>query len=478
MSEFSKRTLMTRLSVTPDQFSALGTRVVSLATEYINSLPALRATPEVTVEEIKHALGGPLPEDGLGEHAFDLLPEVMRMSRPTGPRFFGYILGSSEPVAAYADFLSAVLQQNVTAWRSGPSAIAIERIVIEWLAKAVGCDGFAGSLCGGGSSANLMALAMAREAKMPANEDGVRPGIVYATAETHMSTAKAVALLGIGRRNLREVRIDDAFRMDPGALEESILADLRAGLTPMAIVASAGTTATGSVDDFNAIADIAAKYDLWLHIDGAYGGVAAMVLPELFSGLSRADSLSLDPHKWLYQPLSCGCLLYRDRASAIKAFSHTAEYTKTFTSDPDEGFAFFEESIELSRSFRALKLWLSFRYHGLAAYRASIATDIKLALHLHDRIEAHPDLELLAPVPLSAVCFRHKGKPQMSQKELNEFNSAVLIRVLERGRVVISNAELHGSFALRACVVNHRTQVSDVDAVIEEVLAAAAELLQ
>lgn len=468
---------MTRLSVTPDQFSSLGNRVVALATEYLSTLPEQRATPIVTAAEIQSILGGQAPEDGMGEQAFDLLPEVFRMSRPTGPRFFGYILGSSEPVSAYADFISSVLQQNVTAWRSGPSAITIERIVIEWLAEAVGCAGFSGSLCGGGSSANLMALAMAREAKLPANENGVRPGIVYATAETHMSVAKAVALLGIGRRNLHEVNVDEAFRMDVASLELAIQADLNAGLTPMAIVASAGTTATGSVDDFNAIADIAEKYGLWLHVDGAYGGVAAMAIPDLFAGLSRADSLSLDPHKWLYQPLSCGCLLYRDRSSAIQAFSHTAEYTKTFTSDPDEGFAFFEESIELSRSFRALKLWLSFRYHGLAAYRASIATDIELAQHLRNRIQSLEEFELLAPVPLSAVCFRHRGRLGMSLKELNDFNSAILMRVLERGKVVISNAELHGAFALRACIVNHRTEISDVDAVLEEAQAVAAELL-
>lgn len=464
---------MTRLSVSPNEFSMLGNRVVEIATEYLKELPDMRATPEASADEAIRILGGPAPEIGLGEQSFDLLSEVLRMSRPTGPRFFGYILGSSEPVAACADFLSSVLQQNVTAWRSGPSAITIERVVVDWLATAVGCSGFTGSLCGGGSSANLMGLAMAREARLPANEDGVRTGTVYATAETHMSTAKAVALLGIGRKNLRLVDTDSEFRMNPSALEAAVVSDLHSGKTPIAIVASAGTTATGSVDDLNAIADIAERHGIWLHVDGAYGGVAAMVDPQLFSGLDRANSLSLDPHKWLYQPLSCGCLLYRNRQDAIRAFSHTAEYTRTFTSDPDEGFAFFEESIELSRSFRALKLWLSFRYHGLSAYRASIATDMELARRLEAAILAHPSLELLAPVPLSAVCFRHKGHHGMSEVELNNFNSDLLQRVLKRGRVVLSNAELNGSFALRACIVNHRTEVGDVDAIVSEVLAAA-----
>jgi glutamate/tyrosine decarboxylase-like PLP-dependent enzyme len=362
--------------------------------------------------------------------------------------------------------LAAALNQNVTAWRSAPAAISIERAVVGWLADAVGCAGFAGSLCGGGSAANLMALAMAREAKLPANETGARPGVVYASEQVHMSIPKAVALLGIGRKNLRLIPVDDAFRMRTDALEAAIAEDRRSGRTPIAIVATVGTVATGAIDPLLEIADIARKEALWLHVDGAYGGLAALAVPEKFAGLSAADSLSLDAHKWLYQPLDCGCLLYRDPARAREAFSHSGDYVRTLNQDPQEAFAFFEESMELSRRFRALKLWLSLQYHGRRAFREAIARDLQHAQRLAEAIASQPALELLAPVPLSAVCFRHRTKD----------NEAILRRVIARGRVYLSNATIDGRFALRACFVNHRTRPEDVRAIVSEVIAAADEL--
>jgi glutamate/tyrosine decarboxylase-like PLP-dependent enzyme len=209
-----------------------------------------------------------------------------------------------------------------------------------------------------------------------------------------------------------------------------------------------------------------------MHVDGAYGALAAMAMPEAFRGIDRACSLSLDPHKWLYQPAGIGCLLYRNAADARRAFSHTADYARSLTSDPVEGFAFFEESIELSRPARALKLWLSLRYFGLRAFQQSIAEDLELARVLAGAIDAEPRLERLAPVALSAVCFRYNN----ASRDPDALNRAILKRVTQRGRVYLSNAMIHGNFALRACIVNHRTTEEDVRAVVSEVLAAAAEL--
>jgi glutamate/tyrosine decarboxylase-like PLP-dependent enzyme len=240
----------------------------------------------------------------------------------------------------------------------------------------------------------------------------------------------------------------------------------------MAVVASAGTTATGSIDPLVEIADICQEFGLWMHADGAYGALASLAIPEAFAGMSRADSLSLDPHKWLYQPTGCGCLLYRDPESARRAFSHSGEYARALSTDPVEGFAFFEESIELSRPFRALKLWLSLRYFGLNAFRESIREDLGLAHTLADAIDSQPSLQRLAPVALSAVCFRYVG----ASRDLNAFNRSILDRVIRRGRVYISNAMIGGKFALRACVVNHRSTEEDVRAVVTEVLAAANEI--
>jgi glutamate/tyrosine decarboxylase-like PLP-dependent enzyme len=367
-----------------------------------------------------------------------------------------------------------VLNQNVTAWRSAPAAVTIERVVVRWLAEAIGCPRFTGSLTGGGSSANLMALAMARESRAPANAHGVQPGgVIYASSEVHMSIPRAAALLGLGHSAVRQVQVDASFRMDVAELERAVEQDLAAGRRPIAVVASAGTVGTGAIDPLGAIGELARRRGLWMHVDGAYGALAALAIPEAFDGLQLADSISLDAHKWLYQSLDCGCLLYRDAGAAQAAFSHTGDYTRSLLEDPVERFAFFEESLELSRRFRALKPWLSLRYHGLRAYRESIRTDLALAQRLAAAIAARPELELLAPVPLSAVCFRHRGGGGRPETELDRLNRELLLRVVRRGRVFLSNATVRGRFALRACLVNHRSTEADVDAVVPEVLAAA-----
>ena len=239
------------------------------------------------------------------------------------------------------------------------------------------------------------------------------------------------------------------------------------------MVASAGSVNTGAIDPLPEIADICRRHNLWLHVDGAYGALAAIAAPEKFRGLVRADSLSLDPHKWLYQPLDCGCLLFRDPQHAHTAFAHSGDYARVLSQDPIEGFAFFEESLELSRRFRALKVWLSLRYHGLNAFREAIRADLAHAQQLAELVRANDKLELLAPVELSAVCFRHL-RPGASDAQLDDMNAAILKQVIRRGRVYISNASIREKFALRACFVNHRTSDEDVRAVVEEVLATAA----
>jgi aromatic-L-amino-acid decarboxylase len=467
---------MNPLEISPAEFRRLAEQATDLATRYLESLPELPSFPtQATGAGTEHAFDAPLPRQGMGARALDDLGDVLAFSRAPSPRFFGYVLGSGDPVGAVADLLASVLNQNVTAWRSAPAAVTIERTVVRWLAEAVGCAGFSGSLTGGGSSANLMGLAMAREAKAPANEEGARSGVVYASDEIHMSVAKAIALLGIGHRNLRLIPTGDDFRMRADELERAIERDLAAGLKPIAVVASAGTVNSGAIDPLPEIAASARRHNLWFHVDGAYGALAAIAVPERFRGLAEADSLSLDAHKWLYQPLDCGCLLFRDPARAQAAFAHSGDYAKSLYADPVEGFAFFEESMELSRRFRALKLWLALRYHGLDAFGEAIRRDLHHAEMLADFVRGSRDLELLAPVTLSAVCFRVARAPS-SANELNALNETILKRVVRRGRVFISNATVRGQFALRACFVNHRTTEDDVRAVVEEVRAAADEV--
>ena len=259
----------------------------NIGARYLTALPTLPSFPGVSGEQTRERFGGPLPENGMREAALDMLEDVVAMPRPPSPRFYGYVLGSGEPVAALGNLLASVLNQNVTAWRSSPPSAAIEKQVIEWLATAIGCSGFGGSLFGGASAANLMGLAMAREAKLPRSESGARAATVYASSEVHMSIPKTVALLGLGRESLRLVPTDAAYRMDVRALQ------------------------------------------------------AAIASPDRLRCLALADSLSLDPHKWLYQPVDSGAPLYKSPVAARAAFSQTGAYTPTFGSDPLEAFAFF-----------------------------------------------------------------------------------------------------------------------------------------
>ncbi|HET9331098.1 MAG TPA: aminotransferase class V-fold PLP-dependent enzyme [Steroidobacteraceae bacterium] len=465
---------MTALTLTDSEFRALAAQITELAAGYLAGLDGARAYPQVSGSEVAHAFAEALPETGLGAAALGALGAVLERSRaPTG-RFYGYVLGSGEPVAALADLLASVLNQNVTAWRSAPAAVTIERQVVQGLAAAIGCAGFSGSLCGGGSMANLMGLAMAREARLPANEHGARPGVVYASSEVHMSIPKAMGLLGLGRTNLRMLPADADFRLPLEALRAAVQSDRAAGLEPLAVVASAGTVNTGSIDPLPEIGALCREQGLWLHVDGAYGALAALAVPERFAGLSGADSLSLDAHKWLYQPLDCGMLLFRDAGAARAAFSFTGDYAKSLSVDPLESFAYFDESLELSRRFRALKLWLSLRYHGLQAFREAIRADLSHAQQLARHVTESSELELLAPIALSAVCFRHRHGGEVIQGD--RLNAAILGRLVERGRVYLSNATLHERFALRACFVNHRTTAEDVAQIVPEVVEAAREV--
>jgi len=467
---------MNALQLSASEFRTLAARVTGLAADYLASLGDLRTFPEVSGVSSLKAFGEALPEKGLGPAALDALTTVLEFSRPPSPRFFGYVLGSGEPVAALADLLVSVLNQNVTAWRSAPAAVTLERHVVEALAAALNCHGHRGSFCGGGSMANLMALAMARESHLPANASGATAGVVYASNEVHMSIPKAMALLGLGRTNLRLIPTDECLRMSLAQLRTAITADRAAGRVPLAVVATAGTVNTGSIDPLPEIAALCREERLWMHVDGAYGGLAALAEPERFAGLEAADSLSLDPHKWLYQPLDCGVLLFKDAGAARAAFSYSGDYVRPLAQDRLEGFAFFDESLELSRRFRALKLWLSLRYHGLDAFRRAIREDLRHAQLLAQQVAASGRLELAAPVALSAVCFRYPSQ-EGHPADGDRLNVAILRRVIERGRVYLSNATLASGFVLRACFVNHRTTEADVARIVPEVLAAADEVL-
>jgi glutamate/tyrosine decarboxylase-like PLP-dependent enzyme len=324
--------------------------------------------------------------------------------------------------------------------------------------------------------ANLAALCMARAAKLPeAGRRGMRhfpEAVLYASKEVHLSIGKACDMLGLGREALRLLPTDADFRLRSDALVEAIERDRREGRLPIAVVASAGTASTGAVDPLEEIAGICQANEVWLHIDGAYGALAATARPDLFRGLAQADSVSLDCHKWLFTPIDASCLLYKNPLPAFHAFSYDADYATPLQSG-DEGFAFFDVGPELSRPFRALKVWMMLSAFGAGAFREVIDRNLALARLLGERLAALPDFEVMAPISLSICCFRYRPSAGMAAAELDKLNRRILLQTQERGRVYMSNTAIDGRFALRVCVTNHRTTESDWDILIDEVRAAA-----
>ncbi len=472
------------LDISTEELRKLSSRVNELVLEYFSEVSELPVFPETSAGATIKQIGSTLPSKGA---PVDLLINdcrtIIKNSRQNGhPRFFGYVASPATPVGAFADLIAAALNSNVTSWRSGPAATEIERTVVRWLGALIGYDEDArGLLTSGGSMANMTALMIAHRA-MAVSETSRRglwqsktPMTIYASEQVHMSIPKAADILGFGREQVRLVGCDDEFRMNVGLLRERIVADRQAGLIPFCIVASAGTTNTGAVDPLSEIAAVAKEFGLWFHVDGAYGAPAALDESKrpLFAGLERADSVSLDPHKWLYVPLDCGCLLFRDEARAAHAFGNEdADYIKVLEEDADESFAFWNYGPELSRRFRALKIWLTLRYYGVERIAAAITEDNALATYLADLVEATENFELLSRPQLSICCFRYVP---LSLPEdvgdrngyLDELNSRVMYAVQRGGRAYLSSASIDGKFALRACITNFRTTRADIEQTLE-----------
>jgi glutamate/tyrosine decarboxylase-like PLP-dependent enzyme len=404
---------------------------------------------------------------------------VEEFSRHNGhPRFFGYVSSPGLPVAAMGNMIAAALNINVTCWRSGPAAAEMELLCIRWLKEMLGypAEG-AGLLVSGGSMANFAGIAAARSAKAPGNV--VRDGMggarmrLYASEEAHFSIRKAAAMLGIGAANLCSVKTGPDLRMDLADLDRLVRQDRAAGYLPFCVVASAGTAGTGAMDPIGAIADLAHAHNLWLHVDGAYGGFSALApsARAFFDRIGEADSVALDPHKWLYLPVGCGCVLYRDAATARAAFSENAEYTRVVGLEHDEAFAFWDYGPELSRPFRALDLWLLLKSVGTRAIGEAIEENIACAKYFAKLVSASTDFEMMAPVDLSIFCFRYH--PRGFDGDLDALNERVMLALQRGGSSYLSNARIRGAFALRGCVLNYRTTKRDMEILLGDVRRAA-----
>ncbi|MGA3362382.1 MAG: aminotransferase class V-fold PLP-dependent enzyme [Solirubrobacteraceae bacterium] len=417
-----------------------------------------------------HALlSEPLPQlPGEGIAALDAAADVLDVSLTQArPRFFGWIAGSGLEIGVLGDALMASHDVNVAL--SAGAATLLERQTLRWTGEFVGFDaGADGLLAAGGTLSNLTALTAARERALPGARHVGLSGqrlALYCSAEAHYSVRRAAEVLGIGGRSVRSIAIDRNRRMDPDACAAAIDADRRAGIVAVAVVATAGTTLTGAVDDLNALADVCAQRGVWLHVDGAYGlpAAATTLAGALFAGLPRADSATVDAHKWLYVPKACSVLLVRDGGALEAAFTHDESYVPH---TDREAVHPVDRTLEYSRPLSALKLWLAFRVHGAQAIAAAIERNLLQARLLADLVREDPRLELLVEPQLSAVCFRLVPPDHTTAVA---HNAALAAAIAADGRIVLAAATVDGVPCLRACIVNHRTTEDDVRTIVEVV---------
>ncbi|MBA3269843.1 MAG: pyridoxal-dependent decarboxylase [Acidobacteria bacterium] len=472
---------MARLDLSDHDRDALGHAALGWVLKYFAEAASGPVYPSVSADDLRAMVAEPLPREAQDPAVvFEQFVRLAMLGRNNGhPRMFGYVQSSGNFAGVIGDFLASALNQNVTSWRSAPAATTIELQVIDWLKALVGFDPLAGGmLVSGGSAANLAALAVALRVStdLDLNGRGVSalpaPPAVYASARAHLSIPKAASLLGIGRDAMQWIPVDGAGRMDVRRLADAIARGASDGHHQICVVANAGDVNTGAVDPIDDIADVCESRGLWLHVDGSYGGFAAAAprVASLFQGLDRADSISLDPHKWLFSPLDVGCLLVRHASGLHRAFAQAADYIDVVADRDMSDFAFWDVSPELSRRFRALKIWFALKCHGASAVLETIDANIAMAEHLAAAIDGRDDFERLAPAPLSIVCFRYVPAALRGREAaLNDLNRELMVAVQRDGNAYLSNAMLGSSFALRACIVNHRTTVSDIEMLLDTI---------
>ncbi|HJZ75609.1 MAG TPA: aspartate aminotransferase family protein [Vicinamibacterales bacterium] len=465
-------------------FRALGHRLVDQLAALLASVPERPVTRDESPSTLREALdlNGPLPESGMD--AGPLLEETARLLFDHSlfnahPRFFGYVTAPPAPIGMLGDLLAAAVNPNVGAWTLSPAATEIESQTVRWIATLIGYPADCGGLLvSGGNMANFVGFLAARAATAGWNvrEDGVAAGTgrtlrVYASSETHTWIHKAADLAGLGTGAIRWIPTDAGLRMDVSALRRRIGEDAANGDVPCLVAGTAGSVSTGAIDPLREIAAVCREHGVWFHVDGAYGGFAAAVpdAPADLRALSEADSVAVDPHKWLYAPLEAGCALVRDPERLRAAFSYHPPYYHW----NERAINYVDLGLQNSRGFRALKVWLALRQAGAAAYRQMIADDIRLARAMADAVRRHGELELTTQ-ELSITTFRYVPRDlraaigeAAAEAHLNSLNREVLDRLQRGGEAFVSNAVVGGRYVLRACIVNFHTTLADVEAVPE-----------
>ena len=476
------------LAMSSQEFRALGTQLIDRIANFLDSLPERPVTPAESPSVVRKALTAErsLPREGtsaelLLNHAADLLFDHSLFNGH--PRFWGYVTSSAAPIGALGDLLAAAVNPNTGAWLLSPIASEIEAQTVRWIAEMLNYPAECGGLfVSGGNMANFVCFLAARQAM--AGWDVRTAGMagpqlrVYCSKETHTWIQKAADMSGLGTEAIRWIATDENMQMDVEALRKQIADDIEAGDKPVMVVGTAGTVSTGAIDPLPELAALCREFDLWFHVDGAYGGLAAVLpdAPAALMGLHEADSVAVDPHKWLYAPLEAGCALVRNPEKLRDAFAYHPPYYHFGV----EAINYFDLGPQNSRGFRALKVWLALQQVGRDGYVQMISDDIRLARELFERIRAYPELEALTH-SLSITTFRYvpadiDSSDAKAASYLDKLNLELLTRIQNSGKAYLSNAVIHGKFALRVCIVNFRTSLADVEALLPIVTGMGNEL--
>lgn len=480
--------LQDNLDFSPDTFKEMLDAAGELILQKYRKIDSQKGFHHYSQPDVESWFDEPLPMEGMDFNA--LLGEVKQKVYDTatgnlGLHMYAYVMSGGNQVSTIAELLMSTINQNNTKWHLAPSMAEIEKRVVKWAANMIHFTPEAGgAMVSGGSEATLAGLTVARNVflrKMDVNKIGLfgmKPMILYCSTETHSSTDKSISLLGIGTNQIRKIQTNNDLTINTEKLIAQIESDIHDGFTPFCIVGNAGTVNTGAIDDLNTLADIAAKYEIWFHVDGAYGGLASTLdyLRPHYAGMERADSVALDFHKWLYQPFEIGCFLVRNWEQLRETYFKQADYLDTSLEQKTNRTEFNEHYFQLSRNAKAFKVWMSVKAYGFAKIQQMIHKDMLLTEHLIKLIKDSTDFELKSESHLAVACFRYVGD-LTEENDIDALNKKLVPALEEDGAVFITSTKLHGLLVLRACLINHRKTEASVGYLLDTVRRVAKTIV-